>query len=176
MTAKAVQLRRGTAQEFEGFTGLEGEITYDKDLKTIRVHDETTLGGIKLARADHKHAIADFDSTLKTGIARLSFPTSTSIGYHSGVAVGAKVTAPANGYFCGSIFVTQGGVGICLYQDGTGAANNNGLGRVADVRGSSVGGFCTAIKAGQSIGFFGFWSESSIGSDKYLWFIPADCN
>jgi len=46
MTTKAVQLRRGTAQEHEVFTGLDGEITYDKTNRALRVHDGITAGGL----------------------------------------------------------------------------------------------------------------------------------
>lgn len=50
--ATQVQRRRGTAAEYtsSGFVGAEGEFTYDKTAKTIRVHDGTTPGGFKLIR------------------------------------------------------------------------------------------------------------------------------
>ena len=50
--SKILQIRRGTTSENDNFTGLSGEITFDTDAKTIRVHDGTTLGGFALARAD----------------------------------------------------------------------------------------------------------------------------
>lgn len=51
--ATAVQQRRGTATEHDdgaGFTGLEGEITVDTTNDTIRVHDNSTKGGHRLAK------------------------------------------------------------------------------------------------------------------------------
>jgi len=45
MTSYALQFRKGTTAEHSGFIGLIGEITYDSDLKTIRVHDGVTPGG-----------------------------------------------------------------------------------------------------------------------------------
>lgn len=48
--AKILQIRRGSGAQNDNFTGLEGEITFDKDAKTIRVHDGETLGGFALAR------------------------------------------------------------------------------------------------------------------------------
>ena len=50
--ATQVQRRRGTAAEYtsSGFVGAEGEFTYDKTAKTIRVHDGSTPGGFKLIR------------------------------------------------------------------------------------------------------------------------------
>ena len=50
--SRAIQIRRGTADEHNDFTGLEGEVTYDTTNKTLRVHDGVTIGGITLARAD----------------------------------------------------------------------------------------------------------------------------
>jgi hypothetical protein len=50
--ARIVQIRRGTTEQHESFTGQIGEVTMDTDAKTLRVHDGETLGGIALARAD----------------------------------------------------------------------------------------------------------------------------
>ena len=50
--SRVLQIRRGTTAQNDNFTGLAGEITYDTDAKTIRVHDGATLGGVTLARAD----------------------------------------------------------------------------------------------------------------------------
>ena len=49
---RILQVRRGTTAQNDSFTGLSGEITFDTTLKTLRVHDGTTLGGIALARKD----------------------------------------------------------------------------------------------------------------------------
>jgi len=40
-----VQFRRGTTTQNNAFTGAAGEITYDTDVKTLRLHDGTTAGG-----------------------------------------------------------------------------------------------------------------------------------
>ena len=50
--SRVLQIRRGTTAQNDNFTGLAGEITFDTDAKTIRVHDGETLGGVALARAD----------------------------------------------------------------------------------------------------------------------------
>ena len=50
--SRVLQIRRGTTAQNNNFTGMAGEITYDTEAKTIRVHDGTTLGGVTLARAD----------------------------------------------------------------------------------------------------------------------------
>lgn len=50
--ARVLQIRRGTTAQNDNFTGMTGEITFDTDAKTLRVHDGETLGGFALARAD----------------------------------------------------------------------------------------------------------------------------
>ena len=47
--AKQLQLRKGTATEHNTFTGADGEVTVDTTNKTLRVHDGSTVGGIRLA-------------------------------------------------------------------------------------------------------------------------------
>lgn len=49
---RVLQLRRGSAEQNNNFTGLPGEITVDMDAKTLRIHDGETLGGFALRRAD----------------------------------------------------------------------------------------------------------------------------
>ena len=49
--AKQLQLRRGTDAEHSTFTGAVGEVTVDTTNKTLRVHDGSTVGGIRLATA-----------------------------------------------------------------------------------------------------------------------------
>ena len=43
--ATQVQFRRGTTTQNNAFTGAVGEITYDTDVKTLRLHDGTNSGG-----------------------------------------------------------------------------------------------------------------------------------
>lgn len=50
--ARVLQIRRGTAAQNDNFTGLAGELSFDTDAKTLRVHDGVCLGGYALARAD----------------------------------------------------------------------------------------------------------------------------
>ena len=47
--AKQLQLRKGTDAEHATFTGANGEVTVDTTNKTLRVHDGSTVGGIRLA-------------------------------------------------------------------------------------------------------------------------------
>ena len=52
MSATELRLRRGTANQHSTFAGALGEITMDTDNITVRVHDGSTNGGIRLARHD----------------------------------------------------------------------------------------------------------------------------
>ena len=45
-----VKLRRGTDTEHSSFTGAEGEVTVDTTNDTLRVHDGSTAGGVRLAK------------------------------------------------------------------------------------------------------------------------------
>jgi hypothetical protein len=44
-----VQFRRGTTTQNNSFTGATGELSVDTDLKVVRVHDGSTVGGFALA-------------------------------------------------------------------------------------------------------------------------------
>lgn len=44
------KLRRGTTIQHSTFTGAIGEITMDTDIKTLLVHDGSTVGGTRLAK------------------------------------------------------------------------------------------------------------------------------
>lgn len=48
--SRQIQIRRGTADEHNNFTGAIGEITVDTTNNTIRVHDGQTVGGTPLAK------------------------------------------------------------------------------------------------------------------------------
>jgi hypothetical protein len=61
--ATQVQLRRGTAAQNDAFTGAVGEVTYDSDNDTLRVHDGGAAGGYKLARLDGQLSFSTLDVT-----------------------------------------------------------------------------------------------------------------
>lgn len=50
--SKQVKIRRGTSAQHASFTGVEGEITVDTTIDTLRVHDGSTVGGRQMLRAD----------------------------------------------------------------------------------------------------------------------------
>jgi hypothetical protein len=68
-----VQFRRGTTTQNNNFTGAAGEISVDITLKTLRVHDGTTLGGFSLAKAD----LSNTTAITPTGVSTLTNKTVT---------------------------------------------------------------------------------------------------
>jgi hypothetical protein len=61
-----VQFRRGTTTQNNNFTGAAGEISVDTEVKTIRVHDGSTAGGIAVAKADLSNTAAITASSTTT--------------------------------------------------------------------------------------------------------------
>lgn len=48
--AKILQIRRGTTAQNDNFTGMLGEITFDTQTNTLRVHDGVKLGGYPVSQ------------------------------------------------------------------------------------------------------------------------------
>ena len=57
--ATEIQFRRGTTSEHSSFTGAVGEITVDTDKDTAVVHNNSTAGGIPLAKEIHSNRSFD---------------------------------------------------------------------------------------------------------------------
>ena len=53
--ATEIQFRRGTTSQHSSFTGAVGEITVDTDKDTAVVHNNSTAGGIPLAKEVHSN-------------------------------------------------------------------------------------------------------------------------
>ena len=85
-----VQFRRGTTTQHSSFTGAVGEVTVDTDLDTLRVHDGSTAGGVRLA----KH------SEIPTGGGGTVTQVDTGTGLTGGPITGT-----------GTISIDAGGVG-----------------------------------------------------------------
>ena len=89
--ATQVQFRRGTTTQNNAFTGAIGEITYDTEVKTLRLHDGSTAGGGSVV-------------TINAGTQTLTNKTLSSNSVWQGNAVGlayggtnANLTAVAGG-------------------------------------------------------------------------------
>ncbi len=84
--SKQVKIRRGTSAQHASFTGVEGEITVDTTLDTVRVHDGATAGGRQLLRAD----LTNVGGTL--GVANGGTGATTLTGVLVGNGTGAVTT------------------------------------------------------------------------------------
>jgi len=58
-----IQLRRGTTNQSNSFTGALGEITYNSTTGGIRTHDGTTLGGKELLLSDLTNIAGSIQNT-----------------------------------------------------------------------------------------------------------------
>lgn len=95
--SRAIQIRRGTADEHSNFTGLLAEVTFDTTNKTLRVHDGQTPGGFSLARADAETNLdgADYVTAWQTPTAENNYTWYRK--YKSGwVEQGGKVSNKQN--------------------------------------------------------------------------------
>jgi hypothetical protein len=105
--ATQVQFRRGTTTQNNAFTGAVGEITYDSEAKTLRLHDGTTAGGGAIV-------------TTLTGSQTLTNKTLSTNSVWQGTVVGlayggtaANLTAVAGGV------VYSGGSALAISAAGT---------------------------------------------------------
>lgn len=64
--ATQVQLRRGTTSQIAAFTGANGEVAVDTDVKTLYLQDGSTAGGFAMARADFSNISGSAELTLAT--------------------------------------------------------------------------------------------------------------
>jgi hypothetical protein len=97
-----VQFRRGTTTQNNAFTGAAGEITYDTDVKTLRLHDGTTAGGGAIV-LNNTSAQTALNKTFSTG----SVWTGNAVGLAYG-GTGSALTAAA-----GAVpYSTSSGLGL----------------------------------------------------------------
>lgn len=61
-----VQFRRGTTAQNDAFTGSVGEISYDTEVDTLRVHDGSTAGGFPLVNTTAVQSISSKTLTATT--------------------------------------------------------------------------------------------------------------
>jgi hypothetical protein len=139
--AQQVQFRRGTTSDHSAFTGALGEITVDTTLKTIRVHDASTVGGNIIAAANG----ATLTSTTLTGpsIANAAISGSNNIlsgtlTVTTGSIANATLNSPsianaaisgANNQLSGTLTVTTGSIANGTFTNYTETSyTNTGIG------------------------------------------------
>ena len=118
--AKKLQLRGGTTSDHGSFTGAVREVTVDTDLKTLRVHDGSTAGGIQLARlTDVTGATSVGTLASLTVSGDVTVDTSTLKVDSSNNRVGIGTTSPNNQL---DISNTSGNAGMNLSSANTGTS------------------------------------------------------
>lgn len=74
----SVQLRRGTDTEHSSFTGAVGEVTVDTTNDTLRVHDGSTAGGVRLAKLSEVSGGTGTVTSVGSGTGLTGGPITTS--------------------------------------------------------------------------------------------------
>ena len=72
-----VQFRRGTTSQLSNFTGANGELVVDTTVKTLKIHDGSTQGGIELMRKDFSNAVSTVTRVYTTATTIDSFATAS---------------------------------------------------------------------------------------------------
>jgi len=117
--ATQVQFRRGTTTQNNAFTGANGEISVDTDVKTIRLHDGVTGGGASIMM-NTTTAQTALNKTFSTG----SVWTGNAVGLAYG-GTGSSLTAVQGAVpYCGASgfgLSAAGTSGQVLVSGGTGS-------------------------------------------------------
>jgi hypothetical protein len=114
-----VQFRRGTTTQNNAFTGAQGELSVDTDLKTIRLHDGTTAGGGS-TMLNNVSAQTALNKTFSTGSAWQGNAVALAYG-GTGSALTAAAGAVPYSTSSGLALNSPGTSGQILVSGGTGA-------------------------------------------------------
>jgi hypothetical protein len=126
--ANQVQFRRGTTTQNNAFTGAAGEITYDTDAKTLRLHDGLTAGGGATVMTTGATQTV-LNKTLSTGSAWQGTPVALAYG-----GTGAALTAAP-----GAVpYSTASGMGLSLAGTSGQILVSGGTGSPTWVSGSTL--------------------------------------
>ena len=116
--ATQVQFRRGTTTQNNAFTGAVGELTVDTDVKTLRLHDGTTPGGIGIINTQSTQTL--LQKTLSTGSVWQGNAVALAYG-GTGSALTASAGAVAYSGASGLALTAVGTSGQVLISGGTGS-------------------------------------------------------
>jgi hypothetical protein len=156
--ATQVQFRRGTTTQNNAFTGAVGELTYDVDVKTLRIHDGVTAGGGSIALTTNATQTV-LNKTLSTGSVWNGGPIGLQYGGTGGLispAAGAIAYSTSNSIQL-SLPGTSGQVLISGGTSGPSWINSTGL-----QTGTSVNSTFATNIAGGSAGQLVIQQDSSL--------------
>jgi hypothetical protein len=154
--ATQVQLRRGTAAQNNAFTGAVGEVTYDSDNDTLRVHDGGAAGGYELAKSNlQTHTNIDINSGTIDG---------TVIGGSTPAAISGTT-----GQFDTSLNVDGTVTADGLTVDGATVLNNSNASVDFTVKGDNG----SALLVDGSTGDISFYEDTGT-TPKFFWDASAE--
>jgi hypothetical protein len=156
--ATQVQFRRGTTTQNNAFTGAVGELTYDTEVKTLRIHDGTTAGGGSIALTTNATQTV-LNKTFSTGSVWNGNPISLQYG-GTGTAINPVAGAVAYGTANGIQLSAAGTSGQVLISGGTAGPswiNSTGL-----QTGTAVNATFASNVAGGSAGQLVIQQDSSL--------------
>ncbi len=156
--ATQVQFRRGTTTQNNAFTGAVGELTYDTDVKTLRIHDGVTAGGGSIALTTNATQTV-LNKTFSTGSVWNGNPVSLQYG-GTNTAITPVAGAVAYGTATGIQLSAAGTSGQVLISGGTSGPswiNSTGL-----QTGTAVNATFATNVAGGSAGQLVIQQDSSL--------------
>lgn len=163
--SKRIQLRRGTASENSSFTGAVGEVTVDTTNKTLRVHDDTTVGGTALAKVSQLPTSA---SATTQGLIEIATQTEVNAGTDSTRAIvpntllgGMRTHLNASG--TAPLYACRAWVNF----NGTGTVSIRGSGNVSSITDEGVGNYTinfTTAMQDTNYAWTGGASNAAVGS------------
>jgi hypothetical protein len=156
--ATQVQFRRGTTTQNNAFTGAVGELTYDTEVKTLRIHDGSTAGGGSIALTTNATQTV-LNKTLSTGSNWNGNPVTLQYG-GTGGPINPVAGAVAYGTSTGIQLSAAGTSGQVLISGGTSGPswiNSTGL-----QTGTSVNSTFATNVAGGSAGQLVIQQDSSL--------------
>jgi len=156
-----VQFRRGTTSQNNSFTGAAGEISYDTEANTIRVHDGSTAGGFALETSSStatltnktvgQHWIPSADVTYDLGDSATKWRdlylsgSTIYLGDATITASGTSVVLPVGSSISGAGSVLDSAAALAILSGGTGITYNSGTGAIstndAEIVHDSLSGF-----------------------------------
>ena len=121
-----VQFRRGTTAQNDAFTGAAGEITFDTDLKNIRVHDGSTAGGYTIPNNEDEGFWSEINNT-DVDSAVEDVDTWSASTYRSAKYIYQISNSSTGEYQAGEILVVHDGTTAYLTEYAKIATGNNDL-------------------------------------------------
>ena len=141
-----LQLRRGTTAQNNAFTGAIGELSYDNQVDTIRVHDGSTAGGFALLK---ETGISNLTLNAQAEIRLGDSDSSNYVGFKSPGTVASNLifTLPSADGTSGQALVTDASGNLSFAAAGATVSQDNSTDTAFNIYfASTTSGALTAVK------------------------------